>query len=272
MNELIFILTTRCNQKCIFCCEPPSDPDMDSENAIRWLYEAANAGIPWVDFSGGEPLLHKDVFRIVKSSKEFGLKNSLSTNGILLYKHYEELSGYIDQWNISLHGSPKIHNRIVNNSTSYKRIITSCEQIAGNDGIINITYVVTKQNISEVKETVINLINIGVKKICFNYIFPRGIGKGYLENDEYTQESAIEEINNQLETINYKEITIYHNINLDGQCALVRYSGLVWAVPMSNDLGYGKAFHMDDISYYSTHYKYLENHKLFTFHRLEENI
>lgn len=271
MKELIFILTTRCNQRCIFCCEPPGDPDMKSENAIRWLKETANTGIPWVDFSGGEPLLHKEIVKIVKSSKEFGLKNSLSTNGILLHKYYQELTGYIDQWNLSLHGSPEIHNRLVNNKNSYQRILTSCEQIAENNGLIQITYVVTKQNISEVKETVIKLINIGVKKICFNYIFPRGTGKGYLEKNEYTLEKAIEEISIQFKDIDYKDIIIYHNINLEGQCALVRYSGLVWAVPMSNGLGYEEAFHIENISYFATHYQYMENHETFTYNRLKEN-
>ena len=268
MNELIFILTTRCNQHCDFCCEPPSDPDMKLDDAINWLKASKAAGIPWIDFSGGEPLLHKNIEIILKTSKELGLLNTLSTNGLLVLKHVDRIFSFIDQWNLSLHGSEKVHNRIVNRSHSYERILETCKVLAERGAIVHITYVVTNYNIEDVGNQLRILYEHGVSKICFNYIFRRGFGEEHIISSGFRQEEAIAYVKEKVREFPNVKLTIYHNTNLDGQCSLVRSSGEVWAVPMTNQYDYEKVFHINDIMNYSHAFPYIINHRKFTYPRL----
>lgn len=268
MNELIMILTTRCNQKCVFCCEPPGEPDVNTQQAIKWLEQIYEAGIPWVDFSGGEPLLHPDVVQIIEASRKIGLRNTLSSNGILIPRYIGRLFQYVDQWNVSLHGLEHTHNQITNNPTSHQKILKSCELLASKEATIHVTYVVTPANINDVRQSILDLYNAGVKKICFNYVFRRGQGSDYINTYEISQEEAVLSVHKVIESMPIMNMTIYHNINLDGQCALIRSTGDIWAVPMSNNIDYEKVFSIDDIIENAENYPYLMNHRQFTYPRL----
>jgi len=269
MNELIFILTTACNQKCEFCCEPPGDSDMKTEDAIKWLVAMYEYGIPWVDFSGGEPLIHKDVALILRESKKIGLKNTLSTNGLLVKKYVDSTFPFVDQWNISLHGTSQIHDQIVQREGSHSTIMKACKLLAERGAIIHITYVVTHENIRDVSESTMALYEAGVRKICFNYVFRRGHGSDFLKTQpEFTKTEAFSYVEECMHKLAINNLTIYHNMNLDGQCALVRRNGDVWGVPMSNGIDYQVIFNMKDIATYSTKYPYMEHHRKFTFPRL----
>lgn len=56
------------------------------------LPRARQAAIEFVRFTGGEPLLHKDVVDLVRAGSDAGMRMSIITNGSLLPRRIEELS------------------------------------------------------------------------------------------------------------------------------------------------------------------------------------
>ncbi len=56
------------------------------------LPKARQAALEFVRFTGGEPLLHKDVVALVRAGSDAGMKMSIITNGSLLPRRIEELS------------------------------------------------------------------------------------------------------------------------------------------------------------------------------------
>ena len=63
----------------------------------RRLFECWNLGCSLASFTGGEPLLKKDLGKLLEfSSRNIGLFTGLVTNGILLDKKIDELSRYTD--------------------------------------------------------------------------------------------------------------------------------------------------------------------------------
>jgi MoaA/NifB/PqqE/SkfB family radical SAM enzyme len=232
------------------------------------LHLIREAGIPWVDFSGGEPLLHPDVIQIFKFSRELGLLNTLSTNGLLVYRFIDRIFPYVDQWNISLHGTQFVHNEIVQHRTSHQSILKACEMIAARGGVVHITYVVTSENILDVRQSIEDMVNVGVKKICFNYVFRRGQGIRYLTQRKMSQDQPVDFVKEVVESFPTTNLTIYHNMNLDGQCALIRADGQIWGVPMSNNLDFEVIFQMNHVHHYARKYPYMLHHRKFTFPRL----
>jgi cyclic pyranopterin phosphate synthase len=86
-------LTPRCNLKCIYCHregEVKPEAELSKEQVAEILRVAAKFGIRSVKFTGGEPLLRKDILDIVRSVPP-GMESSMTTNGILLAKYAQGL-------------------------------------------------------------------------------------------------------------------------------------------------------------------------------------
>lgn len=81
------IPTRRCNLSCAYCNEfdRVSEPVPFARLAAR-VDRLAELGASAITLSGGEPLLHPDVVRIVRHVRSRGLLASLITNGYLLSK------------------------------------------------------------------------------------------------------------------------------------------------------------------------------------------
>ena len=268
MREIIFILTTRCNQKCIFCCEPRSENDFTLEYAKYCIDIVSKNKIEWIDLSGGEPLLNKSILDIAEYACKKKLKVTLSTNGLILDNFYSDLKHKINQWNLSLHGVKETHNQIVNNKNSYDKIINACEFLVSENQIVHITYVVTEQNVTEIQNVMKILVSIGVQKICFNYVFRRGNGQKYISDSNYSFEYLYKLTKEYSEKA--KNIIVYHNYNYDGQCLLLRSNGSVWAVPLSNKYDYKEISTIDCFNDLVENYMFLDNHLKFQEKRLME--
>lgn len=98
-----YYVTYRCNAKCSFCdiWEKPS-PYITLENAEQNLKDLKRLGVNVVDFTGGEPLLHRQLPELLKLAKNLGMITTVTTNALLYPKHASKLKGLIDMLHFSL--------------------------------------------------------------------------------------------------------------------------------------------------------------------------
>lgn len=98
-----YYLTYRCNARCSFCdiWERPS-PYAHREAVFQNLKDARRLGVDIVDFTGGEPLLHRDLPDFLEYAQTLGLITTVTTNGLLYPKYAEALKGKIDMLHFSL--------------------------------------------------------------------------------------------------------------------------------------------------------------------------
>jgi cyclic pyranopterin phosphate synthase len=97
-NNLRISVTDRCNLRCVYCM-PEEVAFMDKhelltfEEITRFVEIAAPLGIDKVRLTGGEPLMRRELPRLVGMlSKVPGIKDiGLTTNGILLAEHAQAL-------------------------------------------------------------------------------------------------------------------------------------------------------------------------------------
>jgi len=93
VSNIRISLTPRCNLNCIYCHREGEDnpeAELSKEQVAEILRVAAKFGIRSVKFTGGEPLLRKDIIDIVRSVPP-GMESSMTTNGILLAKYARDL-------------------------------------------------------------------------------------------------------------------------------------------------------------------------------------
>lgn len=79
--------TNACNMFCDHCYRDASckaEDELNTDEAKTLLKQIANAGFKIMIFSGGEPLIRKDIVELVAYAKSLGLKPVFGTNGTLL--------------------------------------------------------------------------------------------------------------------------------------------------------------------------------------------
>lgn len=98
-----YYVTYRCNASCHFCdiWEKPS-PYVTLEAVEANLRDLKKLGVKVVDFTGGEPLLHRQLPEILAMARKMGFITTVTTNGLLYPKQAEKLKGLIDMLHFSL--------------------------------------------------------------------------------------------------------------------------------------------------------------------------
>ena len=98
-NYLRLAVNEYCNLRCIYCMPEEGLPlrnknELLSTKEIKKLIKiSGQLGVTKIRFTGGEPLLRKDISELVKYAVNLnGIKSvNLTTNGILLNKYLEDL-------------------------------------------------------------------------------------------------------------------------------------------------------------------------------------
>ena len=62
--------------------------------------------VEWVVFSGGEPLMHSDLFRLAKLLRTRNIRTTLLSTGLLVKRHASQIATHLDDVVISLDGPP----------------------------------------------------------------------------------------------------------------------------------------------------------------------
>lgn len=98
-----YYLTYRCNAACSFCdiWEKPS-PYVSLESVARNLRDLRRLGVRIIDFTGGEPLLHRQLPAFLEMAQRMGFLTTVTTNTLLYPKRAKELAGKIDMLHFSL--------------------------------------------------------------------------------------------------------------------------------------------------------------------------
>ncbi len=90
INYLRLSLTESCNLRCLYCnpdgCTSPQEVLMDTEEVISLVRGAAKLGVRKVRFTGGEPLLRRDIVEVIERTSSIeGIDDiGLTTNALLL--------------------------------------------------------------------------------------------------------------------------------------------------------------------------------------------
>jgi AdoMet-dependent heme synthase len=122
-------LTWRCNERCIHCYLDHDDlGEMTFEEVTRVLSEMAAAGVFLLTFSGGEPLLRKDFFPLVRRARELTFNLKIKSNGILIKEKEAALLRElgVDSIQLSVYSHrPEVHDAITKVPGSLKRTVAA---------------------------------------------------------------------------------------------------------------------------------------------------
>jgi len=125
-------VTYRCNSRCEFCNIWRNESlnnvqDADVYHVKKNLEDLKKIGVKMIDFTGGEPLLHKDLPQILAYAKKLGFFVKLSTNGIIYPNRAEEIQGLVSRLYISLDTTSKEQYKRIRGIDGYDKVIESLQ-------------------------------------------------------------------------------------------------------------------------------------------------
>jgi MoaA/NifB/PqqE/SkfB family radical SAM enzyme len=149
-------VTGRCNMGCRFCWGPSHEIGevLSTKQWQKIIKEFVLYGTKAVVFTGGEPLLRKDLGRLLAYAKNTGLRVTLSTNGIFLKQMAKKILPFVDELGIPLDGSDELSSNLMRPGlkNNFKLILELIEYLKQNYPQIELTVrtVISKKNKDEI--------------------------------------------------------------------------------------------------------------------------
>jgi MoaA/NifB/PqqE/SkfB family radical SAM enzyme len=121
---LILYPHSRCNCRCVMCdiWKTTDAREITVADLDRHAADIESLGVRWIVFSGGEPLMHSDLFRLCARLRPLGVRQTILSTGLLVEKHAQAIVDHLDEVIVSLDGPPEIHDRIRRVPGAFKRL------------------------------------------------------------------------------------------------------------------------------------------------------
>ncbi len=207
---IVWDITYACNLKCKHCYSNSGKPlknELSTEEVIKIIDKIDRASVPVLAFSGGEPLIRKDIFEITRYAHDKGIYTAVATNGTLITedKAKEMKKSGIEFVQISLDGaSPKTHDSFRGIDGVFKKTINGIKNCVNEGFFVNIATTMTKYNFKEVPRIIDLCKKLGVNWfMAYNFV-PTGRGEFILKNDldPYEREKSLKLLWGRLSTDN----------------------------------------------------------------------
>ncbi|MEJ0006248.1 MAG: radical SAM protein [Steroidobacteraceae bacterium] len=172
---LILYPHSRCNCRCLMCdiWRSTTREEIAPSAVARWLDEWRDLGVQRVVLSGGEALMHRQLWELCTYLKQADIGVTLLSTGLLLQRHADRIAEFCDDVVVSLDGSADVHDRIRNVPRAFDRLargVASVSAAAATRGTVvalSGRCTVQKQNYQNLCAVVRAAREIGLSRISF---------------------------------------------------------------------------------------------------------
>lgn len=157
-------VTSKCNRDCKYCYITKQDKELKTEYIFLMIDELASLGCRYIHFTGGEPLIRKDIGALVDYAKNKGLVVNINTNGAFFPCRFQEIKN-VDSLTFSIDGPEKVHDS-VRGKGSFKEVIRAIDIAKKEHFDFSFITTLTKNNIESIN-FVLNLAKKFDTKVGF---------------------------------------------------------------------------------------------------------
>lgn len=176
-------VTRSCNLACKHCRaeahEHPYPDELSTGQALKLIDSFPELGDPIIIFTGGEPLLRKDIFKLISHANYLGLRCVMAPNGTLITKETAEKmkANGIQRCSISIDGhDSKSHDDFRGVPGAFLQALKGIDYLKEASIPFQINTTVTKANLHQFKN-IFNLAqNLGAAAWHIFLLVPTGRG------------------------------------------------------------------------------------------------
>ena len=179
---VVWNITRACNLKCAHCYNSSgtasAEPELSTDQAVAVIDDLAAFGVPTILFSGGEPLMRKDLFELIEHAAHEGIRSVISTNGTLITQRladrlYELGVSYVG---ISLDGIGRLNDTFRGVYGAFDKAVAgirNCQDVGLRTGL---RFTLTRTNMSQLEAIFEFLWSRRIERACFYHLVPTGRG------------------------------------------------------------------------------------------------
>ncbi len=186
---VVWNVTKRCNLKCVHCYAASDDrkggDELTTGEGLALLDDLAAFGSPVVLFSGGEPLMRKDIFELIGGAVERGMRAVLSTNGTLIDEARADrlADAGIAYVGISLDGIGEVNDRFRGREGAFDEAVRAIRLCRERGIKVGLRFTINRRNAAEIGPMFDLLEAENVPRICFYHLVYAGRGSELMSED-----------------------------------------------------------------------------------------
>ncbi|MGD9248212.1 MAG: 12,18-didecarboxysiroheme deacetylase [Desulfobacteraceae bacterium] len=186
---VVWNVTRACNLKCVHCYAHATDDSTSDElttsEGLKMIDDMADFGVPVLLFSGGEPLVRKDLPELAAYAVEKGMRAVISTNGTLINKATARILKDIglSYVGISLDGLKPVNDHFRGVKGAFDKAmqgIRNCQDV----GIkVGLRFTINKRNVTEIPGIFDLLEEMEIPRVCFYHLVYAGRASELVKDD-----------------------------------------------------------------------------------------
>ena len=186
---VIWNLIRRCNLTCKHCYSISADKDfpneLDTDTIMEAMYDLARFDVPVLILSGGEPMLHPDIWEISAHAKALGFYVGLSTNGTLINENNirEIVESEYNYVGISIDGMRETHDKFRCKEGSFDEAMNGIRMCRDHGIKVGLRFTMTQDNANELPDLLKLMDDEGIDKFYFSHLNYAGRGDKNRKDD-----------------------------------------------------------------------------------------
>jgi len=186
---VVWNVTKQCNLRCQHCYSGSDHrraaDELTTQEGMALLEDLAQFGCPVVLFSGGEPLMRKDLLELAERARELGMRVVLSTNGTLITREMAKRLASIglSYVGISLDGLEERHDAFRGVRGAFDgamRAVKNCQD----EGLkVGLRFTIHKRNFGEIPRIFDLVVRERIPRVCFYHLVYSGRGSELMDQD-----------------------------------------------------------------------------------------
>ncbi len=188
---VIWNLIRRCNLTCKHCYSISADKNFPGELSTQEVFgvmgDLKHFHVPVLILSGGEPLLHPDIFDIAKRAKEMGFYVGLSSNGTLIDEsNIDKISAVgFNYVGISLDGMAATHDRFRRMQGAFEKSMHGIRLCKAHGIKVGIRFTLTQDNAQDLPAILQLMDDEGLDKFYLSHLNYAGRGNKNRKDDAF---------------------------------------------------------------------------------------
>lgn len=192
---VVWNCTKTCNLKCCHCYADADEKSHQGEltfiEAKEMLRDLKEFKVPVILFSGGEPLVRKDFFDLLKYTSQLRIRSTISTNGTLLTKEackkIKDIGvGYVG---ISLDGIGARHDKFRGTKGAFDNALQGIRNCIEIDQRVGLRFTINKNNYDQLEEIFYLIKEERIPRVCFYHLVYSGRGNEMVTEDISKEET-----------------------------------------------------------------------------------
>ncbi|HXK60765.1 MAG TPA: radical SAM protein [Acidobacteriota bacterium] len=172
LSTLYLSVHTGCDCRCVMCDIWKADKngvEISPVHLQSYVNDIRDLHVRKVVISGGEPLKQSNLWPFCRALRQEGVKVVLCSTGLLVERNAAEITSSCDQLTVPLHGSPAVHDRIMQRTGCAEMLATGVRTVlrCRPDFPVFGRSVVQKFNCDELQNVVRFGVEMGLRAVSF---------------------------------------------------------------------------------------------------------